>query len=128
MRVVRVPSWDLNAAGALPFYIPGRVDTCEFVGHANKITHFGLIKIACTWASPCMLADVSWTRGHYDTMQRQLYNTMQSKRAGLNSLKHGTCQITKKLECARHRFSPLLVYTEHQDKHKRTAHNDIEAE
>ena len=56
----------------LQFYIPGPVDMCEFVGHANKITHFVPFKKCMHGASPCMLADVSWTRGRYNTMQRQL--------------------------------------------------------
>ena len=49
VRVDRVPSWDPKAAGARPFYIPGPVDTCEFVGHANKIPHFVLLKKCMHW-------------------------------------------------------------------------------
>ena len=40
---------------------------------ANKFAQFLLFKKCIgTGAAPCMLADVSWTRGRYNTLQRQL--------------------------------------------------------
>ena len=42
------------------------------LGMPTKSHIFSYLKNACTGASPCMLADISWTRGRYNTMQRQL--------------------------------------------------------
>ena len=44
----------------------------NLLGMPTKSHILSYLKNACTGASPCMLADVSWTRGRYNTMQRQL--------------------------------------------------------